>query len=156
MNNICCSFGHRDYYGSVKQCRELEKAVTNLVKNKLVDTFYTGGMGGFDRAFSSAVKKVKIENPHIELILIKPYFTKELYKNKSYYETFFDGVLLPECVEGLHYKSAIHARNRWMAEQSRYIIGYVRHEWGGAAASVKYAKKLGREIILIGEESTKR
>ena len=36
-----------------------------------------------------------------------------------------------------------------MADNSRYLICYVEHNWGGAAKTVEYAKRKGLKIVNL-------
>lgn len=41
----------------------------------------------------------------------------------------------------------------WMAEQADLILCYIERESGGAYKAVQYAKKLGKEVINLAEET---
>lgn len=64
----------------------------------------------------------------------------------------FDSVIVPDVVVGIHYKSAITKRNRWMIENSDIVVAYIYREFGGAYNAVKYAKKLNKTIINLCEK----
>ena len=99
--------------------------------------------------FSSAVRKAKTKYPSIKLICIKPYLTADINENKEYYEYSYDGLLIPDELAGIHYKSAIKARNRWIIDHSDIVIGYTVRDYGGAYTAIQYAKKNNKEVILI-------
>ena len=143
---ICCGFGHRNIYENIS--KQVGSAVAYAIE-KGCTIFYTGSMGDFDRLFSSAVRKAKTIYPNVKLICIKPYFTNELNVNKAYYDTRFDDVVIPNEIIGIHYKSAIKARNRWMVDMSDIVLGYTIRNSGGAYTALRYAEKYGREIIEI-------
>lgn len=77
------------------------------------------------------------------------YFTNDLNTNKEYYAALYDDVVIPTEIIGLHYKSAIKARNRWMVDNSDLIISYVTRDYGGAADAIKYANNQNKHIINI-------
>ena len=104
-------------------------------------------MWNFDGSFSAAVRGLKRKYPEIKLILIKPYFSNELNTNKEYYEYTYDDVVIPDILAGVHPKSAITKRNRWMVENSDFIVTYVRSDNGGAFEAKKYAAKLDKVIF---------
>ena len=54
-----------------------------------------------------------------------------------------------EELEGLHYKRAIPARNRWMVDRSDMVIGYVIRQTGGAYAAVQYARTQGKVVCPV-------
>ena len=148
-NKMCCCFGHREVYKDISA--RLQEIIEDLIINKGVKTFYTGGMGQFDGKFSTAVRAMKRSHPDIELVLVCPYLTQELNRDKEWYEHNYDSILIPSELDGIHYKSAIKARNRWMVDNSDYIVSYVYREFGGAYDAVKYAKKQGKEIYNTTE-----
>lgn len=41
----------------------------------------------------------------------------------------------------------------WMAEQADLILCYIERESGGAYKAVQYARKLGKEVINLAEET---
>lgn len=138
MYKKCCCFGHRFVYEDIES--KIEKELIDLIENKNVLTFYTGGMGDFDNLFSSAVRKIKHGYVGIKLILVRPYFTNELNTNKEFYQLNYDSVIIPEELMGIHYKRAIGERNRWMVDNSDFLLAYVNKSFGGAYEAVSYAK----------------
>ena len=49
----------------------------------------------------------------------------------DYYKTYYDNIIIPESVYGAHPKSAITLKNRFMIEQSRFVIVDVERDKGG-------------------------
>lgn len=148
-NKICVCFGHRDVYNDVFGV--LSELIEGFILSHGVSEFWTGGMGNFDKCFASAVCCLKRKYPMIKLILIKPYFSNELNTNKDYYESAYDDVVIPDIVAGVHPKSAITKRNRWMVQNSNFIVTYVCRDFGGAYDAKKYALRLGKKIYEINE-----
>ena len=147
MGKIACCFGHRDVYKNISDI--LSEVVEDLITNKGVTEFWTGGMGDFDSKFGTTVNGFKRKYPDVTLTLIKPYFSNELNTNKEFYEYRYDGVYIPEELAGVHPKQAITKRNRWMVENTDYVVSFVYRDFGGAHTAVKYAKRLGKEIIDV-------
>ncbi len=145
-NVVCACFGHRNIWGSVQNLSDILEA---LIISENVSVFMTGGMGDFDSMFCSAVRVLKKRYSNIKLLLVKPYFSGELNTNRSYYESMYDEVIIPDAVAGIYPKSAITKRNRWMVEQSDIIVSYVYKDFGGAYTAVQYAKSLGKKIISV-------
>ena len=143
-NKTCCCFGHREVYKDISA--RLHEIIKDLIINKGVKTFYTGGMGQFDGKFASAIRALQKSYPEIEIVLICPYLKQELNTYKEWYEHNYDSILIPSELDGIHYKAAIKARNRWMVDNSDYIVSYVYREFGGAYDAVQYAKRQGKEI----------
>lgn len=148
-NKVCCSFGHREVYENVSA--RLDRILEDLIINKGVRTFLTGGMGRFDEIFSNAVRRKKVVCPQTELVLVCPYLTQELNRNKEWYEQNFDSILIPSVLVGVHYKSAIQARNRWLADHSDYVVAYVKRPFGGAYDAVRYSEKQEKRIYSVAE-----
>ena len=143
MSKACCGFGHREVFENISE--SLDKAIQQDIEDGCV-YFYTGGMGEFDSLFSSAVRRAKKRFPNIKLICIKPYMTKEINENHNYYSgLYYDNVIIPTELAGVHYKAAINKRNQWLVDQSDIIIGY-----GGAYKAIKYAKSEKKRILYLG------
>ena len=149
---MCTCFGHRETYKDFS--RVLSELLEDLILNQGVVEFWTGGMGNFDGSFSAAVRGLKRKYPDIKLILIKPYFSNELNTNKEYYEYTYDDVVIPDVLAGVHPKSAITKRNRWMAENSDFVVTYVYRDFGGAYDAKKYALKLGKTVFETNDMLT--
>ena len=63
--------------------------------------------------------------------------------------TSFDDILIPAELADIHYKRAIPARNRWLVDNSDYLIAMVWRDFGGAYTTLRYAQKQGKKIILL-------
>jgi len=151
QNKIVCCFGHRNVYSNISDA--LTSVIEALITNENATTFMTGGMGEFNGQFATTVRGLQRRHPDIELLLVKPYFSNELNFNKEYYKIMYNNVVIPDAVAGVHHKSAIKKRNRWMAENSDFIIGFVYRDFGGAYDAVKYANKLGKRVFNLAENS---
>ena len=111
----------------------------------------TGGMGEFDHLFIRAVRQLKKQYPFLRLILVKPYFSNEINTHQQQYAQLYDEIVIPEAVEGVHFKAAIEKRNRWMVEQSHFVLSYLYRTYGGAYKAVSYAEKCHKTIIRVTE-----
>lgn len=149
---VCTFAGHREVYSSEID-QQIGAAIEEWLKADTSFIFYTGGMGEFDSKCSSAVRAAKRRHPEldIELDLVVPYMSNELNTNKEYYEAYYDGVIIPMALEGVHYKSAITGRNRWMIDRSGLLIAYVYRDFGGAYTALKYARSLKKEVVNLAE-----
>ena len=142
-----CLFGHR----RINDLRQVEEKllpiIQELIRTKAYVSFLIGRNGEFDEYAASVIKRVQKatgkENSDITLVL--PYTVADL----NYYEAYYDSVLLPESVCGVHPKASIGLKNRWMVEQSDLVIVYVEHDRGGAYAAMQYAKRQGKETINL-------
>lgn len=110
-------------------------------------------MGDFDKMCSSAVRRAKRKYPdkEIKLVLVLPYLTQELNENRAFYETSYDDIIVPIELADVHYKSAITKRNRWMVDQSKYLIAFVYKDFGGAYTTLRYAEKKSLQIFNLAK-----
>ena len=142
----CCGFGHREIFGNIT-----EKIVTAVKKaaEQGCELFYTGAMGEFDEIFSSAVRFLKKTYPEIKLVCVKPYLTKEINESGDYLYSLYDDIIIPTDLADIHYKTVITKRNQWIIDKCDVVIGYTIRDYGGAYKAIDYAKKKGKEIIII-------
>lgn len=149
---VCTFAGHREVY-QANISEMLDEAISKIINTDDSFRFLVGGMGEFDGMCSSVVRRAKRKCPNkeIRLELVLPYLTQELNDNKLYYETSFDDVVIPIELAGVHYKSAITKRNRWMVEQSDWLIAFVYRDFGGAYTTLHYAEKKGLKIINLAK-----
>ncbi len=148
---ISCTFaGHREVY----DCRLdnlLELTIENILKKDNSFVFYCGDMGEFDKMCSVAVRTAKRRHPEldIKLMLVLPYMMSKINTDKYFYENLYDEVIIPIELSDVHYKSAITKRNRWIVDESDFLIAYVYKEYGGAYTTLKYACRKKKEIINL-------
>ena len=131
--------------------KPLREALERLVTERGVTVFYTGGMGEFDELFARTVRSMKRTDPRLRLVLVMPYLTKELFAEKAYYEARYDEILIPAELDGVHPKAAIGLRNRWMADRSDLVIAALHRDFGGAAEAVRYAERIGKEVVRVSD-----
>ena len=116
--------------------------------------FFSGGMGDFDIMCEAAVRRLKKKNSdlNIRLNLVLPYMTNQINRDKDYYESRFDNIIIPMDLMGVHYKAAIKKRNRWMVDQADKILAYVYRDFGGAFDTIKYALRTGKPVLNLAEK----
>ena len=149
-----CTFaGHKEVY-QLKIDEEIENAIDNLLQTDSEIIFYTGGMGDFDNKCASAVRasKRKYSGKKIRLALVLPYMSNRLNTDKEYYQYYYDEIIIPAELAGVHYKAAITMRNRWLVDRVDCVIAYVYRDYGGALETVKYAQKQGKPVINLAEQ----
>ncbi len=144
--------GHREITYDFR-CVEnaLDGIITEVTKNKEFIEFYVGKNGDFDTMAVSAVKRYqnRTGKENSALILVIPYEVA----NVDCYEKFYDEVIYPDELYGIHFKSAIAKRNEWMVDHSDLLIAYVKNNKGGAAHCYKYATAQGKKTRNIAEET---
>ena len=150
MSKACCGFGHRNVFENLTE--RLDEAIQVAIEEGCV-CFYTGGMGEFDSLFSSAVRRAKKSYPNIKLICVKPYMTNEINENHNhYFSLYYDDIIIPTELAGVHYKAAIYKRNQLLVDQSDIVIGYIKRNYGGAYKAVRYAKRMNITVICLGDD----
>lgn len=138
---ICTFCGHRDsgeYLSSY-----IKNAVNNLIENHGITTFYSGGMGNFDKMCETAVRQAKHRYKYIKLYLVVPYMMKKLNTEREYYDMMYDGIIIPD-LGNVHYMQAISARNKWLVEHSDTMLCRVVRRSGGAFKMYDYARQPGK------------
>lgn len=150
-----CTFaGHRQTR-ALGAAQKLYAVLEDLLATDTAFLFYTGGSGEFDELCATAVRRARHEHPelHIRLYLVLPYMMKSLNDNRAYYESAFDGLFVPAELMGVHYKSAIKQRNRWMVDRADVLIACVFRPFGSAYETLQYAKaRPGMRIVNLAEE----
>lgn len=141
-NKTATFIGHSDCYGVDEKAlrAEIEKLIEAGVSE-----FLSGGMGRFDWMCARIVHDLKKQYPNIKNHLVIPYLTFQVFER-----SYFDEIVYPEGFEKYHFKAAIPARNNYLVDNSSYAICYVSHGWGGAAQTLRRAKKKGLRIINLG------
>ncbi|MBQ7499566.1 MAG: DUF1273 domain-containing protein [Clostridia bacterium] len=148
IGNAVCGFGHRSFISAEAEKR-LSAIINYLCFDEEKEVFYTGGMGAFDKAFSSAVRVAKRERPRVKLILVLPYYSNKLNTHKDHYSQLYDEIVLPDILSDSYYRAAINLRNMWMIDSSSAVISGVCRDHGGAYNSVRFAKKIKKRIIRL-------
>ncbi len=142
---ICTFFGHRD---TPKETEPILKSILkDLIENKGVDTFYVGNDGNFDNMVISLLSELSLTYP-IKYYIVLAYLPKKETENTEH-------TILPEGIENAPPRFAISYRNKWMIEQSDYVVTYVNHSWGGAAQFKELAEKRGKTVIDLIDNNTR-
>ena len=134
---VCTFFGHADSPTNIK--KEIQKVIEDLILQKGVNTFYVGTNGNFDRMVQSVLIDLKKQYPNLECCTVLAYMPGI----KSEFDTGYEKLetLYPDGLEKVPKRFAIDWRNKWMVQQSDYVISYVRHSFGGAAKYMELAKR---------------
>lgn len=140
--STCCFFGHKDTPEDVKPA--LYAAIEKLITERGVSTFYVGNQGAFDAYVRSALRQLSEKYHHIRYAVVLAYIPGQQNEYEDHSDT-----MLPEGIEEVHPRYALDWRNRWLLRESRYIVCYIHHKWGGAAKYVKRAQRQGKTIINL-------
>lgn len=142
----CCAFsGHRKIKSHLLPL--LEKQLTKEIlrcAERGVCRFICGGAEGFDFLAAKQVLFCKMAHPEIylEIALPHPGFS-------SHYGEVLRQADRVTLLSSQYYPGCYHARNRYMAEQSQYLIYYLTAGKGGTYYTVRYAQKLGKCLIPL-------
>ena len=140
----CTFFGHRDCPDTIKST--LRDAVIDLIERRSVTRFYVGNQGAFDAIVLSVLRELAKDYPQIRYYVVLAYMPKE----KSEYDSEMEQhTLLPEGIETAPKRFAIDRRNKWMLQNSDYVVTYVRYATGGAAKFASEAKRLRKNVVEI-------
>ncbi len=144
-NKTCCFVGHSKVPDEI--ATKLANTVEWHITEYGVTNFLVGNYGQFDRMGAAAVTEAKIRHPDIKLYLMLPYLPEH---GRSLPDMDgYDGAIYPEGMESVPYKLAIPRLNHVMVQDSEYVIAYVTHSWGGAAATLEQAKRRERRGKLV-------
>lgn len=163
MLDSCCAFtGHRPhklpwrYNEADSRCLALKAALSEQI-TRLVDAgvtdFYSGGADGVDCWSSLIVLELKKKNPALKLHLILPHEGQADRWNDSAQERYHSILKKADSVEYVsreYYDGCMLDRNHRLVEATGVLLAVYNGEWrGGTAATVRYARKLGRGIIIL-------
>lgn len=130
---------------------KLTETIETCIKDG-ADTFYCGGYGNFDNVCAAAVRELKEKYPTIKSFFVTPYIT-EGYQERLKWITdmkLYDEIVYPE-LENVPLKFAISKRNEWMIDCADMVVSFVYHTWGGAATTLRYAKRKKKTIINLAD-----
>lgn len=146
-------FGHREIMNNFEIEKRLAEIIKELLMTKEYVEFLVGRDGDFDILAASAVRRVKkeLDSNNCSLVLVLPYMKAEFRDNEESFLNYYDNVEIDGESSGSYYKAAIKIRNQHMIDRSRLLICYVDHNKDGAYTAMKYAEKLGCEIINLSD-----
>ena len=140
-NKTCFFIGNRYTPGSIKE--QLAEAVEKHITEYGVNVFTVGNYGAFDRLVKSVLTEAKERHTDIELYLLAPYaFTQKIEIPEE-----FDGSLYPEGMEKVPKPYAIVQANRYMIQNSDYLISYC-HDVGNTRNFVEYAQRREKKGLI--------
>lgn len=129
-----------------------------MVENGVMD-FYSGGADGVDCWASLIVLELRQKNPALKLHLILPHERQaDRWSNSTQerYRLILDQADSVENVSQEYYEGCMLDRNHRLVEAAGVLLAvYNGERRGGTAATVRYARKLGRKIILLDPVSLK-
>ena len=163
MLDSCCAFtGHRPhklpwrYNEADGRCLTLKAALSEQI-TRLVDVgvtdFYSGGADGVDCWASLIVLELRKKNPALRLHLILPHEGQADKWSDSAQERYHSILKKADSVEYVsreYYDGCMLDRNhRLVGAAGTLLAVYNGERRGGTAATIRYARKLGRRIIIL-------
>lgn len=147
----CCVTGHREIPS--QQLPYVEQRLRQAVQTAIADgytRFLSGFANGADLMFAAVVAEAKSQHSELLLEAAIPYAGRLKTKDKQVH------TLLQACdnikiVCELYTPSCFLQRNRYMVAQSQRVIAvYDGRNHGGTWYTMQYARKLGRDVQVIG------
>jgi len=126
-------------------------AAETLIKEG-VDTFICGGALGYDTLCAQIVLYLKKRYEHIRLVIAIPCEGQERYFNlrdKQIYYDILDKADEKVYVSREYFAGCMHKRNRYMVDNSAYLIAYCTKNSGGSYYTREYAKRNNVTVIEI-------
>ena len=142
----CTFFGHHMISENIKP--KLLSVITELIEKNDVHLFYVGNHGSFDSAVFQVLKQLA-QTHDIKYYVILAYMPDHRGDHHFYpnIET-----LLPNGIEAVPKRYAILYRNKWMVNNSDFVVTYVRHDQGSGAARFKrLAERKNKVVIELSE-----
>ena len=150
MIKYCSFFGHRNSRLDNISQENLKNKILNCIINLGIFNFWLGGYGSFDFTCANYIKEYKTKFSIIKSYLVLPYPTKKFDAlDKKYISETYDDIIYPP-IEKTPLKFAISQRNKWIIDNSDFIIFNIDHSWGGAYNAYMYAIKRKKHFINIG------
>ncbi len=153
VSQRCCFTGHRSIpkaeLAELKQ--KLLAEIENLI-NRGVVAFISGGALGFDTMAALSVLELKSKYPFIRLVMALPCISQPdrwSDKDRAVYNDLLNRADVVHYVNQTYEESCMFRRNDYMVNFAGVCVCYLRHDHGGTAYTVGYAKRLGRELIKL-------
>ncbi len=143
--STCTFFGHRNVMTNIEAT--LQSTIIDLIKNYGVDCFYVGNQGNFDFMVRKTLDKL-VNQYSFRYAVVLAYMPKE----KPVSDHISLNTILPEGIEFVPPRFAISWRNKWMIEQSDYVVTYITTTIGlGVAQFKELAEHKKKTVINLGE-----
>lgn len=146
----CAFTGHRDMREDFDFLL-FERYLEELIKNRGADTFFDGMARGFDQF--AALKVIQLKNKYnVRLVACIPFggqIDTMRAEDRQKYEYILERcddvrVLAPQ-----YYPGCMYARNRYMVDNADAVLAHFHGGKGGTKYTVDYAKKTGKQLIII-------
>ena len=144
------------YDESAPACLLLKSTLAEQIKelaDKGVEHFLSGGAEGVDLYAAEAVLALRESNPAVKLYCVLPYrgqADRWPDTSKKQYCAVLERADVIAYVSQTYHKDCMLERNRFMADFASVLLAvYNGEQRGGTAATVRYARRRGRELFII-------
>lgn len=162
LEKYCAFTGHRPhklpwrYDETDSRCAALKTAlaeqITSLTEAGVTD-YYSGGADGVDCWAALIVLDLRKKNPALKLHLILPHEGQADKWSDSAQERYYSILSQADSVDYVsrkYYDGCMLDRNRRLVDAADLLLAvYNGERRGGTAATVRYARKLGRRVIIV-------
>ena len=138
----CTFFGHRSSPNEIEPA--LRSTLFDLIENHQVTLFYVGNHGAFDKMVSEVLKELSTQYA-IQYYIALAYMPQ---KRNEFDMPDESNTLLPEGIETVPKRFAIHYRNKWMIGQADYVITYVTNTISSGAAQFKDLALKKKKVVI--------
>ena len=162
MNKVCGFTGHRPsklpwrYNEMDSRCMALKMVLTEQITALIeagVTQFLSGMAEGVDIFCSEIVLALREKNPKIKLHCILPCTAqaeKWSVSSQELYRSILGRADSVVYVSRDYHEKCMLDRNRFLVEHAAALLAvYNGERRGGTAATIRYAQKMGREIMVI-------
>ncbi len=141
----CTFFGHRDAPDSIRY--DLKQVLIDLIENKGVTLFYVGNNGRFDSMVLTELKLFSTVYKHI-IYFVVINAVPDKNSNIGVFEDY--NILFPDIgMEKIPKRYSVDRRNKWMLNESDFVVTYVCKTWGGAYKFKTLAEKKNKIVINL-------
>lgn len=165
----CCFTGYRPDKFPFKlkkgdlRYENMENALVEVIL-KLAEQncriFYTGMAMGFDLIAAETVLALKNAfNPPLKLIGVIPFAGQSNHFPELWREHFnkvLQGADETVTLSDTYFNGCFQTRNKYMVDNSDYVITWYDGQRGGTANTLKYAERTGRQVFNINRENSNR
>lgn len=151
-----CFTGHREIPPERMDAiaRRLKTILIDFIENGY-QYFGAGGALGFDTLAAQTVLDLKINYPHIKLILVLPCLCQTdrwHFRDREIYECIKMSADKVVYTSREYSKGCMYKRNRHLVDNSSACICYLTNKTGGTAYTVEYAKRKNLLVINAAEK----
>ena len=154
MSGLVCAFtGHRDIpEEDFLRVRDFTRKTVDLLIARGVNKFITGGAAGYDMLAAEIVLEAK-KYASVKLVVAVPCKGQERYYSICDRERYRRIIGMADEVEILaehYFDGCMHIRNRYMVDNSDFLVSYCTKDSGGTYYTKDYARNKGKYVIECG------